>query len=56
MSSIAVAGLLLRRTVPAMVATLVVFVGIRLAFTNWGSGPRSCAEGASLASKARMRV
>jgi hypothetical protein len=29
------AGLLLRRTVPAMVATLVVFVGIRLAFTNW---------------------
>ena len=29
------AGLLLRRTVPAMVATLVVFAGIRLAVTNW---------------------
>jgi hypothetical protein len=29
------AGLLLRRTVPAMVATLVVFVGIREAVTYW---------------------
>jgi hypothetical protein len=29
------AGLLLRRTVPAMIATLVVFAGIRLAVTNW---------------------
>ena len=29
------AGMLLRRTVPAMIATLVVFAGIRLAVTNW---------------------
>jgi hypothetical protein len=29
------AGLLLRRTVPAMVATLAVFAGIRLAVTDW---------------------
>ncbi len=29
------AGLVLRRTVPAMVATLAVFVGVRLAVTNW---------------------
>jgi ABC-type transport system involved in multi-copper enzyme maturation permease subunit len=28
-------GLLLRRTVPAMAATLAVFVGARLAFTQW---------------------
>ena len=29
------AGMLLRRTVPAMVATLVVFAGIRLAVARW---------------------
>ncbi len=29
------AGMLLRRTLPAMAATLVVFAGIRLAVTNW---------------------
>ena len=29
------AGLVLRRTVPAMAATLAVFVGVRLAVTNW---------------------
>jgi hypothetical protein len=28
-------GMLLRRTVPAMAATLAVFVGVRLAFTQW---------------------
>ena len=29
------AGMLMRRTLPAMIATLVVFAGIRLAVTNW---------------------
>ena len=29
------AGMLLRRTLPAMIATLVIFAGIRLAVTNW---------------------
>ena len=28
-------GMLLRRTVPAMAATLVVFAGVRLAVANW---------------------
>ena len=29
------AGVVIRRTIPAMVATLVGFVGVRLAITSW---------------------
>jgi hypothetical protein len=31
----AVLGILIRRVLPAMAATLVVFIAVRLAFTNW---------------------